>query len=1393
MFLQTWLRPLRSYLKQNPRRPHRTHGLRFELLEDRTLPSTFLVTDTGDNAGVNPAVGAGTGTLRQAIVDANASPGPNVIAFAIPAADANTTTGAFTIQPLSALPAINSAFANAPLLLDGTTQSGYAGTPLIELNGALAGVADGLDCTGGFDTIQGLDINSFSGDGIVLNSNNNTVSSCFIGTDVTGTQALGNQHDGIRVLGSGNTIGGTAIGQGNVISGNGFPSANSANLHAGVDLFGTGNSVEGNLIGLAFGGNSALANAESGVWIHNDSNVIGGSDPAAGNIISGNLSSGILIQPSGSSSVQNVLIQGNYIGTNAAGSAAVGNAGGIYVAVAGQVINSTISGNLISGNTYDGITYLAASSVGTAIAGNRIGADSTGLHALGNGATGIVLEGSGLLVGGTTAGAGNIISANGLGGILIITNSQPLSNDTVEGNLIGTDANGQATLGNTGDGVQISNGDGANAHDNLIGGAAAGVGNIIAGNTGNGVSVFGPGAFNNRIQDNSIFANSGLGIDLGDDGVSTNAHNDAANHNGPNELMNFPVITGANSSPTDTNVSGTLDTNTVGGPYPNGTTITLDFYASTAPDPTGYGQGQTWLGYRTLTVDGTGSMSFTFTGLAALPAGEGYVTATATDGAGNTSEFSLAFAATILAKSTTTTLNAPAVTYGGGGLVTVTVAANDPLGGTPAGTVTLSVDNGTALTGTLSNGSVTLYVGVLPAGTHTLTASYPAQGIYTSSSASGTFIVNRQPTTTFLSMQSSRATLVPSPFSDPRALAFDSSGNLYVANPFRATVSKVSPNGTVSIFASFGNFAGYVSALACGSYGYLYVATFDEFGDASVFSVAPDGYINTVVTFPRQPDSFNSNYVSALAFDSSGNLYVSNVGTGTVDKVSGGGVSSFGPYFGEVDALAFDSGDNLFVAGSNQVKKITPGGVVTTFVSAGLSYPSALAFDSSGNLYVANEANNTVSKVTPSGVVSTFVSSGLSGPDALAIDSSGNLYIANADNSTLTKVTLAGVANTLVLPGLVTPVALTFGSGGNLYVANGDSTLSKVTPNGVVSTFVSSGLSRPSALAIDSNGNFYIANSGNNTVSEVSPGGLVSTFVSSGLSGPDALAFDSSGNLYVANAGNNSVSEVTPGGVVSTFVSSGLSDPVALAFDSSGNLYVANVPTLSSGTISKVTPSGVVSTFFSSGGFVPAALAVDSAGNLYIADTYVSSVIVATPNGVVSTLIDTALYSLDAIETDLYPLDALAFDSSGNLYVASESEIDRVIVPVFGQAITFSLNIYPAGAGPAYPTGTVTLVSGSTTLGSATLDSIGGRVTVTIAGTTLPAGGDIITASYSGDGNYSPSTTTIVQPLARAATATTVSASAGSMGGAVGELDRYRGGHVGLWWIAFRHGELLRR
>jgi sugar lactone lactonase YvrE len=237
-------------------------------------------------------------------------------------------------------------------------------------------------------------------------------------------------------------------------------------------------------------------------------------------------------------------------------------------------------------------------------------------------------------------------------------------------------------------------------------------------------------------------------------------------------------------------------------------------------------------------------------------------------------------------------------------------------------------------------------------------------------------------------------------------------------------------------------------------------------------------------------------------------------------------VSTFASGFIYPNGLAFDTAGNLYVTNCLDftVSMVTPGGAVSTFAS-GIYHPAGLAFDTSGNLYVASRSSGTVSKITPGGVTSTFAS-GFSNPYGLAFDTSGNLFVVDYTANTVSEITPGGVVS-IFASGFSGPYGLAFDTSGNLYVTNSNvGTVSKVTPGGVVSTFAS-GFSGPDGLTFDTSGNLYVANHGANTVNKVTPGGVVSTFAS-GISGPAGLAFDTSGNLYVANYDAGTVSKVTP-------------------------------------------------------------------------------------------------------------------------------------------------------------------------------------------------------------------------------------------------------------------------
>jgi hypothetical protein len=236
--------------------------------------------------------------------------------------------------------------------------------------------------------------------------------------------------------------------------------------------------------------------------------------------------------------------------------------------------------NVISANGNGGVLALSAGS-GNLIQGNFIGTDLTGNAALGNKNQGVALIGSrSMTVGGSTAGARNVISGNGSDGMIIIGPGGKRRSDS--GNLIGTGANLTSAIGNMRNGVFLRDASNTSVDS----------GNVIAYNAGAGVllTVTSSTATDNAILGNSIFSNGGLGIDLNGDGVTANDPGDA--DTGPNNLQNYPVITSArtNASNATTNLQLMLNST------PN-TTFLVQYFSSAAPDPSGYGEGQTYRGF----------------------------------------------------------------------------------------------------------------------------------------------------------------------------------------------------------------------------------------------------------------------------------------------------------------------------------------------------------------------------------------------------------------------------------------------------------------------------------------------------------------------------------------------------------------------------------------------------------------------------------------------------------------------------------------------------------------------------------------------------------------------------------------------------------------------------
>jgi hypothetical protein len=341
------------------------------------------------------------------------------------------------------------------------------------------------------------------------------------------------------------------------------------------------------------------------------------------------------------------LVQGNFLGTDRTGTNPLGNGSdGIELDGASNIIGGTLAGarNVISGNGFNGIAIFNPTASNNLVQGNFIGTDVTGtvstavtgIVRLGNRNDGVLIDSApGNTIGGTGAEARNVISGNSRFGVGIF---DPEANgNLVQGNSIGTDVTGTIDLGNGDGGVAIFN----NAANNTIGGTDLVMGNTIAFNATPGVLV--ASGTGNAILSNQIFANLtgnevifGQGIDLGvtvnnvGNGVTANDGGDA--DTGPNNLQNFPVLISAVNLGDTTTIDGTLNST------PN-TDFRIEFFSSTLCAEFFPGQAEIFLAAITVTTDSTGNVAFRFPHESAVPIGQ-LITATATDPAGNTSEFS---------------------------------------------------------------------------------------------------------------------------------------------------------------------------------------------------------------------------------------------------------------------------------------------------------------------------------------------------------------------------------------------------------------------------------------------------------------------------------------------------------------------------------------------------------------------------------------------------------------------------------------------------------------------------------------------------------------------------------------------------------------------------------
>jgi len=456
-------------------------------------------------------------------------------------------------------------------------------------------------------------------------------------------------------------------------------------------------------------------------------------------------------------------------------------------------------------------------------------------------------------------------------------------------------------------------------------------------------------------------------------------------------------------------------------------------------------------------------------------------------------------------------------------------------------------------------------------------------------------------------------------FDAPSGVAVDNVGNVYVADTGNNTIRKITPMGVVTTLAGTAGQYGFADGtggaaqfnnprrVAVDNAGNVFVA---DSSNNAIREITPAGVVTTLAGAAFQTGSADGTGSAArfnnpwgVTLDSAGTVYVADSGNSTIRKITPAGAvttlaGTAGRSDGYVDGtasaarfygpkgVAVDGAGTVYVADTNNnaIRKITPTGVVTTLAGAGtgaqFDYPFGVAVDGAGNVYVADTLNDTIRKITPAGVVTTLAgAAGQIGsadgtgsaaqfyyPTGVVADSAGNVYVADSSNYTIRKITPAGVVTTLA------------GAAGQTGSAGGTGSFARFT--------------YPEGVAADSAGYVFVADSVNYAIRKITPAGVVTTLAGAGQFGsadgtgiaarfgfPCGVAVDSAGNVYVADTFSYTIRKITPAGVVTT---------LAGAVDQIGRVD----------QIGSANGTGIAVQFNS-----PTGIAVDSAGNIYVADT----------------------------------------------------------------------------------------------------------------------------------------------------------------------------------------------